>query len=69
MKPPKVDERIMPAQDEKSLEVLLSHVDNTRDRAIISTLIDSSGRLSEVSNISELPPSKLGGILRFIEHA
>ncbi len=26
---------------------------NTRDRAIISTLVDSSGRLSEVSNINE----------------
>jgi len=53
VKPPKVDEKIMPAQDVKSIEVLLSHVDNTRDRAIISTLIDSSGRLSEVSNIDE----------------
>jgi len=53
VKPPKVNEKIMPAQDEKSLEVLLSHVGNSRDRAIISTLIDSSGRLSEVSNIYE----------------
>ena len=53
VKPPRVDEKIMPAQNEKSLEVLLSHVANTRDRAIISTLIDSSGRLSEVSNINE----------------
>ena len=53
VKPPKVGKKIMPAQDEKSLEVLLSHVDNTRDKAIISTLIDSGGRLSEVSNIYE----------------
>ena len=54
VKPPKVNEKIMPAQDEKSLEVLLSHVSDTRDRAILSTLIDTSGRLSEVSNINEV---------------
>jgi len=53
VKPPKVGTKIMPAQDENSLVVLLSNIDNTRDRAIISTLIDSSGRLSEVSNIHE----------------
>ena len=53
VKPPKVDKKIMPSQDKKSLEILLSHVDNTRDRGIISILIDSSGRLSEVSNIYE----------------
>ncbi len=53
VKPPKVDEKIMPAQDAKSFEVLLTHVSNTRDRAIICTLIDSSGRLSEISNIHE----------------
>ena len=51
--PPKVNEKIMPAQDAKSFEVLLTHVSNTRDRAIICTLIDSSGRLSEISNIYE----------------
>ena len=43
----------MPAQDEKSLELLLSQVDNTRDGAIISTLIDSRGRLAEISSICE----------------
>jgi len=50
---PKVTERIMPAQDEKSLAVLLFHVDTTRDKAFLSTLIDSSGRLSEVCSINE----------------
>jgi len=54
VKAPKSDEKIMPAQDVESFAVLLSHVDNTRDRAIISTLIDSGGRLSEVSNIHEV---------------
>lgn len=53
VKPPKVDEKIMPAQDKKSLEVLLSHVNDSRGRALIACLIDSSGRLSEVSNIYE----------------
>ncbi len=51
VKPPKVTSKIMPAQDEKSISRLLSFVKTTEDRAIISTLIDSSGRLSEVSNI------------------
>ena len=53
VKPPKVMGKIMPAQDVKSLEHLLSYVSNTRDRAIISTLTDSSGRLAEVSRIAE----------------
>lgn len=53
VRPPKRDSKIMPAQDIKSIQILLSHVDNIRDRAIISTLIDTSGRLSEVSEIYE----------------
>jgi len=53
VKPPKEVRRIMPAQDEESLAILLSHVKKTRDRAIISTLIDSGGRLSEVSHIEK----------------
>jgi integrase len=53
VRPPKVEKKLMPAQDEKSFAVLLSHVDNARDRAVIAMLYDSSGRLSEVSNIYE----------------
>jgi integrase len=53
VKPPKEVRKIMPAQDEKSLETLLSHVKTARDRSIISTLIDSGGRLSEISQINE----------------
>ncbi len=51
--PPKRDHRIMPAQDLKSIQILISHVDFVRDRAIISLLIDSGGRLSEISEIYE----------------
>ena len=54
VKAPKPDDRIMPAQDEKTFGVLLFHVENTRDRAVLSLLIDSGGRLSEVSNINEV---------------
>jgi integrase len=53
VKPPQVPKRLMPAQDDKTLALLLSHVDNTRDKAILSLLIDSGGRLSEISNIRE----------------
>jgi len=53
IKPPKVPSKIMPAQTVESVEALLSHVDNARDMAIISTLIDSGGRLKEISNIRE----------------
>ena len=42
---------------------MLSHVDNTRERALISTLIGSGGRLSEVSNISEASNINKGDIL------
>jgi site-specific recombinase XerD len=51
VKPPKVNAKIMPAQDEKSMARLLSFVHSTQDRAILSTLIDSGGRLAEVSKI------------------
>ena|SRR3990172_2774910 len=54
VKPPQVKRKIMPAQDMESLEKLFSHVTNPRDRAILSTLSDSSGRLTEVSRINEV---------------
>jgi integrase len=53
VKPPKVIGKIMPAQDLKSLAALISRAPTKRDRAIISTLSDSSGRLTEVSRICE----------------
>jgi len=53
IKPPKVPAKIMPAQTTESVEALLSHVGSLRDMAIISTLIDSGGRLKEVSDIRE----------------
>lgn len=51
---PKVPKRKMPAQNERTIEILLSLARNTRDKAIISTFIDSSGRRAEVANIREL---------------
>jgi len=51
--PPDVPKRIMPAQTEQTVEILLSNVDNTRDTAIIATLIDSGGRRAEVANICQ----------------
>jgi len=53
VKAPKVPKRKMPAQNNETVEILLSLADNTRDKAIISTLIDSSGRRSEIANIYE----------------
>ena len=53
VKPPQVPKRLMPAQDERTFALLLSHVESTRDKAILSLLIDSGGRLSEISNIKE----------------
>ncbi len=40
IKAPKVPKRKMPAQNNETVEILLSLADNTRDKAIISTLID-----------------------------
>jgi integrase len=53
VKAPKVDRKLMPAQDKKSFAILLSHVHGPEDRAIISMLYDSSGRLAEVSGVAE----------------
>ena len=53
VKAPKVPKRKMPAQNNETVEILLTLADNTRDKAIISTLIDSSGRRSEIANIYE----------------
>jgi len=53
IKPPKVTKKKMPAQTEQSIKILLSHTDNLRDAALLAALIDSSGRLSEVSDIHE----------------
>ncbi len=43
----------MPAQTEESIKVLLSHVDNVRDQAIICLLIESGSRLAGIADISE----------------
>jgi integrase len=53
VKAPKVPRKIMPAQTKESVEVLLSHVDNVRDQAIICLFIDSGVRLSGMANIHE----------------
>ncbi len=53
LKAPKVPKRKMPSQNEESVKILLSLAENIRDKAIISTLIDSSGRRSEITNIHE----------------
>jgi integrase len=51
---PKVPRKLMPAQNKKSIETLLSHVKGRlRDGAIICVLIDSGGRLNEVGSIRE----------------
>lgn len=54
---PAVPRRKMPAQNEEKVQVLLSLADDTvsstRNKAIISTFIDTGGRLSEVVNIRE----------------
>jgi len=50
---PDVPKRKMPAQNEKTVEVLMSAAHNKRDQAIISTFIDTGGRRAEVANIRE----------------
>ncbi len=51
LKAPRVSRRVMPAQTRETIEVLLCHADNVRDRALISVFIDSGRRLKEVSDI------------------
>ena len=53
VKAPKVSRKIMPAQSKESIEVLLSHVDNVRDQAIICLLTDSGSRLAGIADVSE----------------
>jgi len=43
----------MPAQTKESIEVLLSHVNNIRDQAIICLLTDSGSRLAGIADIDE----------------
>lgn len=51
--PPKVPRRKMPAQTKETVEILIAAATGTRNKAIISTLIDTGGRRSEVQNIKE----------------
>lgn len=50
---PKVSKRKMPVQTQETVELLLSAAEGIRNKAIISTFIDTGGRLSEVCNIKE----------------
>jgi len=53
VKSPKVPKRTMPAQNNKTIKVLLANVNSVRDAAIIAVLIDAGGRRAEISNIHE----------------
>ena len=53
VKPPKVDKKIMPAQTEDSVNILLKEAKYIRDQAIIALLFESGGRRSEVASINE----------------
>jgi integrase len=46
------DDKIMPAQDAKSIRSIFSHIDNLRNAAIVATYIESGGRLGDVARIT-----------------
>jgi integrase len=73
--PPRRQKRLLPAISRGQLEVLVNHALTERDRVTLNLLWYSGMRLSEAANVrakdfdwSELPLSKLRGILRFFEH-
>ena len=45
------DDKIMPAQDARSIEAIFAHIDNLRDAAIVAVLAESGGRLGDVARI------------------
>ena len=48
---PKPSKRLLPSVTEQDVEILISRVDNLRDKCIISLLADSGMRLNELANI------------------
>ena len=49
--PPKPPKPILPSQTREQVDYLIAHVDNVRDKAIISMFFDSGMRLNELVNI------------------
>jgi integrase/recombinase XerC/integrase/recombinase XerD len=47
------NKRLLPSLNKEQLQDLLNHLDNPRDKALISLLFDSGMRLNELSNIKQ----------------